>query len=77
MPTTGSAPAFTELVQARNELSNIIRELNAVYPDRDANTDAKAKYIELVRRRARARQDFKLATERFTSTVKNGDGSPG
>ena len=74
MPTTGSAAAFTKVVQARNELNKVAEKLNAAYPDRDASPDAKAKYTQVQKRQDRARRDFELAIGAFSATLKNSNG---
>jgi hypothetical protein len=73
MPTTGSAAAFTKVVEARNELSRIAEELNAARRDTDASP-AEANVVELQKRHHRARRVLELAIDVFSATLKNGNG---
>jgi len=70
MATTGCAEAFTKLVAARDLFRNLSAQMEEAREHRSANPQATTRYTAVRAEWKAAFREFKVATERFSATVK-------
>ena len=74
MPTTGSADAFTNLVGARERLRDLTIQLNKAKALFDLHKpESTVRYRVLREQWEAALREFKVASEKFSVTVRNLD----
>ena len=71
MPTTGCAEAFTKLVAARDRLRDLTTQMKEAQAHLSENPGAGARYAALQAEYEAAFRDFKVATQKFSVTVRN------
>lgn len=77
MPTTGCAESFTKLVAARDLFRDLSDQMDEAHKHRSVNSQAAARYTALRAEWEAAFREFKVATNKFSVTVRklqyNGD----